>query len=328
MTARITFGMRIPGITALLLLLLSACGPIRCSPAPEPLDAAALEAIYRTPLATPDGPLVVFHLGHSLVGRDMPAMVEQLAGAGHRHFSQLGWGTTLKAHFEPDEPIAGFETENAHPRYRDARETLGSGDADAFVMTEMVELRDAIRYFDSAVYAARWSQLAREGSPDIRIYLYETWHPLDDPEGWLERLDLDLDRYWKGEILARAMAADDERRAIHVIPAGQVMARFVREIEARGSVDGIARREDLFSVNEAGEQDMIHLNDLGAYLVALTHYAVLYHRSPVGLPHALLRADGAPATAPGADAARLMQEVVQEVVTSYRETGVAQVTAP
>ena len=32
-----------------------------------------------------------------------------------------------------------------------------------------------------------------------------------------------------------------------------------------------------------------------AYLVALTHYAVLYRQSPVGLPHALSRADGTPA---------------------------------
>ena len=62
---------------------------------------------------------------------------------------------------------------------------------------------------------------------------------------------------------------------------------------------------------------------LGAYLVALTHYAVLYHRSPVGLPHQLTRADGTPADAPSAEAAALMQEVVWEVVQRHPETGVA-----
>ena len=45
---------------------------------------------------------------------------------------------------------------------------------------------------------------------------------------------------------------------------------------------------------------------LGIYLVALTHYAVLYGKSPVGLPHELRRADGTPATAPSPELARRM----------------------
>jgi hypothetical protein len=85
---------------------------------------------------------------------------------------------------------------------------------------------------------------------------------------------------------------------VHVIPAGQVLARLVRAIEGGQGVPGLQRREDLFALNPDGSQDLIHLNDLGNYLVALTHYAVLYHRSPVGLPHQLLKADGTPAVAP------------------------------
>ena len=104
-------------------------------------------------------------------------------------------------------------------------------------------------------------------------------------------------------------------RPIHVIPAGQVMAAFTRAVESRGGVGPIASRDDLF-------RDRIHVNDYGAYLVALTHYAVLYGRSPVGLSHALSRADGSPAEDPGAEAARLMQEIVWEVVTGYPPTGV------
>lgn len=49
--------------------------------------------------------------------------------------------------------------------------------------------------------------------------------------------------------------------------------------------------------------------------MALTHYAVLYGKSPVGLPHELKRADGSPATAPSPELARRMQEIVWEVVT-------------
>ena len=300
---------------SLLLLLLAACGPARCD-APRPLDQAAMDALYAKPLPAPAGPLHVFHLGHSLVGRDMPAMLRQLAGPGHSYESQLGWGATLKAHWG-DAPIQGFDAENAHPRYRAARAAADSGDYDAFVMTEMVEIRDAIRYYDSWDYLHRWARRAAAANPATRLYLYETWSELDDPEGWVTRLDLDPGRYWEGEILARAQAPGDIGRPIYVIPAGRVLAAFVREVEARGGVDGIAHKEDLF-------QDTIHVNDLGAYLVALTHYAVLYQRSPVGLSYRLRRADGSRANAPGAAAARLMQEVVWDVVTREPRTGVSQ----
>ena len=116
----------------------------------------------------------------------------------------------------------------------------------------MVEIRDAIRYHDSPAYLRRWADRILGARPDARVFLYETWHPLDDPEGWLNRLDRDLGRYWEGELLARAQADGELPQAIRVIPAGQVMARFVRAVEARGGVDGIAGAGDLFT-------DTIHL---------------------------------------------------------------------
>jgi hypothetical protein len=282
-------------------------------------DRAA--ALYANPMPSPDGPLAVFHLGHSLVGRDMPAMLAQLAGDGHMHHSQLGWGTSMRDHWEPDVPVNGFEAENDHDRFRPAREAVGAGTYDALVLTEMVEIADAIRYHDSADYLGRWAELAHAANPQTRIYLYETWHHTNDPKGWLARIDQDLRSAWQGQILHPALAQADA--PIYLIPAGQVMAAFVRAVDARGGVDGISSLQDLFDRAGDGSPDTIHFNDLGAYLVALTHYAVLYHRSPVGLPHALNRADGTPATAPSAEAARLMQETVWEVVTRHPETGVA-----
>ena len=86
-------------------------------------EIVGLENRLAAPVPPPSGPLAVFHLGHSLVNRDMPAMLAQLAGNGHRYESQLGWGTTLKAHWG-DEPINGFDTENAHPRFRPAHEAV------------------------------------------------------------------------------------------------------------------------------------------------------------------------------------------------------------
>lgn len=286
-------------------------------PAPRvPLTRAEFDAAL-PPLTPPDGPLRVYHLGHSLVGRDMPAMLAQLAG--HEHASQLGWGTPLRGHWEERVTINGFDVENAHPAYRPAKPTLASGEYDAVVLTEMIGLREAIRWHASAHYLAHWIATARAGNREARVYLYETWHPLDTPEGWLERVDADLDALWRGELLQGAMAWDAP--AIHLIPGGQVLAAAVRAAEA-GTLPGVTRRADFFGLDPEGRPDMIHLNDLGHYLIALVHYAVLYHRSPEGLGHAVTRADGQPVSiAP--DTALALQRLTWQVVRATPGTGVA-----
>lgn len=285
-------------------------------------EEIALENRLSAPLSAPVGPLAVFHLGHSLVNRDMPAMLAQLAGEGHRYESQLGWGTTLKAHWG-DDTINGFDVENANPRYRPAHEAVESGDYDAIVLTEMVEIRASLRYHDSPVYLARWAEEALMARPDVRLYLYETWHPLDDPDGWLERLDADLQRYWLDGIAKPALEKLPPTAQLRLIPAGQVLAAFVRKVEASGGVGNVKGRTDIFARNADGTRDPIHLNDLGNYLVALVHYTVLYHRSPVGLPHALQRADGSPADAPTSETAKMMQDTVLATIRKMPMTGVS-----
>lgn len=286
--------------------------------APAPLDPAAFAARYAQPLSPPAGSLATYHLGHSLVGRDMPAMLAQLAG--HIHAVQLGWGASLADHRKPADRIPGHAAENAHPAYRPAAEALASGDYGAVVLTEMVEIRDAIRHHDSAANLAFWARAARAGNPGVRVYLYETWHRTDDPEGWLNRIDADLARHWQGDLLRPAMARDGVG-TIHVIPAGQVLAAVVRAAEA-GELPGLTSRRDLFARLPDGTPDPIHLNDLGAYVVALAHYATLYHRSPVGLPHRLMRADGSPADPLPEAAVAAVQAIVDRVVRGHAPSGV------
>lgn len=300
-------------LSALSLMVLSACGLTKC--APDPADKATIERLYAETNPPSDQALSVYFIGHSLVGRDMPAMLAQLAPDEHRYESQLGWGSEMQAHWEPDIELTGGEFENAHDRFREAHEAVGSGDYDAIVLTEKVSLTDAIKYHESWRYLALWSEKAWQANPDTRIYFYETWHETDIADGWMNRVDNDLSELWEKEITDRALTETGAQRPIYIIPAGQVMARFVRAAQDRGGVDGLSTVEDLFD-------DNIHPNDLGTYLNAITHYAVVYGKSPVGLPYALNRADGSPAAAPGADAARLMQEVVWEVVTSYPRSGV------
>lgn len=296
---------------------------------PAPLAPEARAALYQVPLAAPDRGLAVFHLGHSLVGPDMPGYVQQLAqAAGYRdarYNSQLGWGTSLREHWQQDPPDADFLEMNTHATFRSAHQALASGEYDVFVFTEMVDLKDAIRWHASGQYAGKWATRAREHSPDMRLYLYETWHGTDIADGWLNRLEGDLETLWEGTILAQAMAQPDVG-TIHVIPAGQVMAAFVRAVEAEGGLPGLKNRHGLFAAQPDGTRDPIHLSDKGKYLVALVHLATLYHIDPRGLPHILRRADGSAADAPSAEVARLMQEVVWQTVRALPATGVPQVT--
>ncbi len=258
------------------------------------------------PLPPPAGPLATYHLGHSLVGRDMPAMLAQLAG--HAHASQLGWGASLRDHAQGT--VAGFATENAHPAHEPAETALGSGRFDAVVLTEMVELNDAIRYHASARWLAHWATIARAKNPDARVYLYETWHKLTDPTDWLTRIDTDLQALWTDRLLTPAMRRSGQ--PIYLIPAGQTLAAVTRAATA-GQIPGLTRAQNLFS-------DDIHLNDLGHYLVALTHFATLYQRDPTGLPHGLTRADGTPVTF-AVDTTKALQQLVWRCVPRYAATG-------
>jgi len=260
------------------------------------------------PLPPPDGPLATYHLGHSLVGRDMPAMLAQLAG--HRHASQLGWGASLRDHGTAR--IAGFDVENDHPAHEPVEAALASGRFAAVVLTEMVELRAALASHASPRWLAHWARAAYQGNPAVRVYLYETWHSLNDPADWLTRLDRDLGDLWTDRLLTPATRRVG--RPIYLIPAGQVLAATARAAQA-GEIPGLTDHTALFS-------DDIHLNDLGHYLVALVHHATLYQRSPAGLPHVVARADGTAVVVPQATAAAL-QQLVWRTVPRYAATGIA-----
>lgn len=274
----------------------------------------------RSVLAPPQAVRSVFHLGHSLVGPDMPAMLAQLGG--HDYRSQLGWGTTLQAHWREGEALAGYQL-HASPGTAalSAREALGAPGTDVLVLTEMVEIRDALRWFDSAHWLAEWAALARQGNPGIRVYLYETWHGLDVAEGWLQRIDGDLSKYWQDRIIGPAEAGGRSGE-VFVIPGGQAMAAVARAAEA-GELAGLTSREDLFRRDAEGVVDPIHINNIGAYVVALTHLAVIFHRSPVGVPHQLMHGDATTTIALQPETARRVQTIVRDVVAGLPQTGVA-----
>lgn len=279
------------------------------------LSEPAFAASYDAPLPPIAGRPRVYFLGHSLIGRDMPAMLGQLGGNDWN--SQLGWGASLDNHWTGQ--IPGFAEENLPPVWRPAGEAADSGDYPVVVLTEMVELKDALRHHDSARALGDWAKRFRQGRPDVRIYLYETWHQLDDPGDWLGRIDADWAALWQAGLLRRAMALPGVG-TIYMIPGGQVLAAASRAAAA-GQLPGLRGVEDFLA-------DDIHLTDLGNRLIALTHYAVIYGRKPEHLRRDLTLADGKPATAVTPETQAALEELVWQVVSSYRETGVSSSLVP
>ncbi|OIQ30560.1 MAG: hypothetical protein BM562_09435 [Alphaproteobacteria bacterium MedPE-SWcel] len=310
-------------LTRRALLALSALGAVGgiafwCSRAFW-TRATAVQPVPPT-LSRPQAPMHVYHLGHSLVGADMPHLLAQFAGAGHTYNLQLGSGTSLRSHWEPDETIVDFDLVNDTPLWRAPQEAIGSGAYDAVILTEMVELRDALKFFGARDYLHRWAELARSGNPKTRLYLYETWHRLDDPKGWLSRIDSDLNDLWLGALMARDIQAASGQ-PIYLIPGGQVLAAVTRAAEA-GEIPGLTHREDLFAQSATGALDPIHLSAVGTYIIAATHFSVLYHHSPIGLPHQVTLADGTHLATLSEAGARALQEIIWQVVTDVAHTGV------
>lgn len=264
----------------------------------------------------------VFHLGHSLTNRDVPWMLKQFANEDFSYRSQLGWGASLKQHWEPSIAINGYEEENDHPHFMDVMDAIESAKFDAFVLTEMVEIKDAIKHHNSAHYLEKFSHKIFQYNPNARLYVYETWHHIDDSEGWQFRLERDIQKYWESSIIDTAISGLDNPRPIYVIPVGQVMAALFREVSKNGGVGVITKPADMFKIKNDGQQDTIHLNDTGNYLSALVHYAVIFQKSPVGVTANVKRSDGGRYTLPDAETVLRLQEIVWSVVTTYPRTGV------
>ena len=199
----------------------------------------------------------------------------------------------------------------------DARARIA--DFDVLVITERVPLSNTRPWHASEDWALRWARHAWAEGADgagAEVLLYASWVAIgadpwagdSDPDAalpWRERMDRE-DEGWRA-ILAHVNANRPEGAApMRMIPANRVLAAVHDAIEAGRAPEGLPGIETLFS-------DTIHPGALGAELVAMTHFAVLYGRDPAGLR--------AP---PQVDQAlwAWMAELVAEVVSAEPATGV------
>ncbi len=250
----------------------------------------------------------VLFVGHSLVGPDLPPLVEgaliRQGDAAAVVQAQIINGASLRYSWEnADEG----EALNARVRLKDG--------VDVLVLTEAVPLAEQMIWNDTVGQIVAFGTLARQANPDTRIYLYEIWHSLKSGPSTVIAGDAGAGVPWRARIVAdaplwRDLAAKASGQlggaAVQVIPAAQALLALDAAIAA-GDVPGIADIGDLFA-------DDIHPNGKGFYFLALVHAAAISGEPVADLPTLLTRT-WASRDAMVTDAqARVFRRIAQEVV--------------
>jgi hypothetical protein len=242
----------------------------------------------------------------------MPPLVAEMAKAagiqGHEQLaiSSIG-GSKVIQHWD------------LPPEKNKAKPILEAGKADLFTMAPTFLPDPGIENF---------TKLGLEHNPKIRLTLQQNWVPFEDPELWLSKsrpksIDRDVltlaqlrakhDPYFKliedhvKELNARIPAAK-----IAIVPSGEAVLAL-RDKVIKGEAPGIKTQNELFTdvLGHPGPQVRV--------LSAYCHFAVIYRRSPVGLP-----VNGLLAKLPEAEKLnQLLQEIAWKAVTGHAMSGVA-----
>jgi hypothetical protein len=259
--------------------------------------------------------LRVIQSGHSLTDPIPDPLQAMVRAAGWR-------GQTIDRSTIPGSPMDWRWNHPPSHGLPDARHDIAN--YEVLVLTERGALSGTLEFHNSPEQALIWFNHAwseGNGGKGAETILYATWvtldsgpdaaNPYNDPEGLIpfrERLDLEM-QGWEQILNHVNQNRPSDAPPMRMIPGPLLMAE-IHDAIARGEVPGISAMQDLFS-------DDIHLNDLGAYYIALAHYAVIYNRDPRGLPNRI----GMP-TSPSRELADWMQETVWRVVSSYGDSGV------
>lgn len=288
--------------------------------------ALATLALSGIPAAqTPTDP-DVFLVGHSLVNFTMPHMLRSLVSAAGGSGSvavQVTNGASILANWENPSSAQGTPYTTALP----------TGNYEALVLTEAVPLLNHTTWSNTYKAASDFLGYARGFRPDIRFYIYETWHCIntgrtdtvipaiapkrcwyDNDDGllWQPRLVADHPKWVK---IVDSVARLQNFRNTHLIPAGTAFSNLDLEIQA-GRVPEIRSFREFF-------EDDIHLNRLGNWFVANVMFATLRGRSPEGLGRTVDDEYGNRLLDVPQDLAAKLQQVAWSTVCAEPLSGVA-----
>jgi hypothetical protein len=176
---------------------------------------------------------------------------------------------------------------------------------------------------------ANFAKLALEDNPNIRVTVQEFWLPFDiyDTTFKLRPKSVDHNAKTIQELCklhepyfrsmdehVRALNKEHGKQVVYVVPVGQAVIAL-REKIVTGKAPGLKSQEDLFT--DAIGHATPPLQMLNAYC----HFAVIYRRTPVGLPLPAILSK-AKDREWGDDLNRLLQELAWQAVTQHPLSGV------
>lgn len=238
------------------------------------LAASLLPASAAAQDKTPKG-VRVFYASHSLMWY-VPAPLGEMADAARikSHMlvglQKIGGSKTLQHWNKPDEK-------------NEAKQALQKGEVDVFVMSP-------IQFPDEGV--ANFVKLGLEKNPDMRFIVQVSWgggdiDNQDFPKGLFDNPEREktpgqLKKLYERNIKAAEAQADDVnkkagKKVLYLVPSAQAVVTIRTKIHNK-EMPGLTKQGELFS-DKLGHAAP-PLEALNTYL----HYAVIYGRSPVGLP--------------------------------------------
>jgi len=241
------------------------------------MPANSSDALGARTAQPPPAGLRVFSCGHSFHYFLPPIFADVAKLAGVTNHEQLGLSAIGGSHV--------FQHWDVPDAQNQAKAALRAGRVDVLTLSPLHLPDDGIEKF---------ARLALEHNPNVRITVEEIWMPFDlfQPTFPACKFPDKVDHnaatgagLWKlHEPYFQSMDAhirDLNRRlgkqVLLVVPAGQAVIAM-REKVIAGQASGIKTQEELF------EDPVGHPQYPLQVLVAYCHYAVIYRRSPVGLP--------------------------------------------
>ena len=264
--------------------------------------------------------LRVFTCGHSFHFFVPPILEEMAKNAGFTEHTGVGLSAIGASRV--------IQHWNVHDDQNKAKSALREGNVDVLTLSPLYPPDDGIMNF---------AKLALEHNPNIRITVQESWMPYDlyqptfpncdkpakvdhnaltGPELWKLH-----DPYFKSmDAYIRDVNKSLGKTVLRIVPAGQAVIALREKIIA-GQVPGLKTQEELFSDPLGHPQPPLKV------LVSYCHFAVIYQRSPVGLPlPAILATAGKPNWDEKLN--RLLQDIAWDAVTHHPLSGVTAATKP
>lgn len=295
-------------VTAPALLLAALIYLRPPAPAAAPLSQAG-DAKAAAPVEKGQRVFVCGHSFHVFIAGPLGDMARTAGIKGHTLVGTqfLGGSRTLQHWNLPDEK-------------NKAKQALRTGAVDVLTLSPIQHPDEGVDHFVA---------LALKHNPNVRVTVQASWAAWDGdnrrfPKDAKAKVDRDKSPeelqkihapYFKTvEEQVAALNKRHGRPVVLLVPAGHATVALRSRIHA-GKVPGLKSQEELFS------DSIGHARPPLQALVAYCHYAVLYRRSPVGLPMpGVLKKAGNPAWDDSLN--RALQEIAWEAVTSHPLSGV------